>query len=127
MVFQTAYKPVAMTSERAFLFFAQADNLKVLMPEQILDWESGDAWCRFKIQGMGHVKLHLTERHPYYRLSYSPVGKMPFAFSLCLQFCDKADACEMQIVMDADLSNPMMAMLAQKPLQNLVNAMYDRL
>ena len=128
MLFQNKYKPVALSAEQAFLFYAEPDNLKSLMPEQITDWESGEDWCRFLIKGMGHVKLKIGEKSPYSKLTYLPDGKMPFDFGLQFLFVSKNEnACEIQIAIDADLSNPMMAMLAKKPLQNLVNEMVKRL
>ena len=128
MLFQSTYKPVALSAERAFFFYAEPDNLKELMPEQITDWESGEDWCRFLIKGMGHVKLKIGEKSPYSKLTYLPDGNMPFDFGLQFFFVSKnGNACEIQIVIDADLCNPMMAMLAKKPLQNLVNEMEIRL
>lgn len=128
MLFQSKYKPVALSAEQAFLFYAEPDNLKSLMPEQITDLESGEDWCRFLIKGMGHVKLKIGEKSPYSKLTYLPDGKMPFDFGLQFLFVSKnGNACEIQIVIDADLSNPMMAMLAKKPLQNLVNEMVERM
>ena len=128
MLFQSTYKPVALSAERAFFFYAEPDNLKELMPEQITDWESGEDWCRFLIKGMGHVKLKIGEKSPFSRLTYLPDGKMPFDFGLQFLFVPKnEESCEIQIAIDADLSNPMMAMLAKKPLQNLVNEMEIRL
>ena len=115
-------------AEQAFFFYAEPDNLKELMPEQITDWESGEDWCRFLIKGMGHVKLKIGEKSPFSRLTYLPDGKMPFSFGLQFLFAPKdEESSEIQIAIDADLSNPMMAMLAKKPLQNLVNEMEIRL
>lgn len=128
MLFQSKYKPVALSAEQAFLFYSEPDNLKNLMPEQIADWESGEDWCRFLIKGMGHVKLKTGEKTPCSKLTYLPDGKMPFDFGLQFLFVsENENACEIQIAIDADLSNPMMAMLAKKPLQNLVNEMEVRL
>lgn len=128
MVFHSPYKPVALPAEQAFSFYSVPDNLKGLMPEQITDWESDALTCRFLIKGMGHVKLRIGEKSPHSKLTYLPEGKMPFCFDLQFLFVSKnEDSCEIQIVIDADLSNPMMAMLAKKPLQNLVDEMAKRL
>ena len=128
MLFQSINKPVALSAEQAFSFYSVPDNLKVLMPEQITDWESEADWCRFLIKGMGHVKLKIGEKSPYSKLTYLPDGKMPFDFGLQFLFVPKnEESCEIQIAIDADLSNPMMAMLAKKPMQNLVNEMVKRL
>ena len=128
MLFQSPYKPVSLPAERAFLFYAEPENLKNLMPEQITDWESEADWCRFLVKGMGHVKLKIGEKSPFSRLTYLPDGKMPFSFGLQFLFAPKNDeSCEIQIAIDADLGNPMIAMLAKKPLQNLVDEMEIRL
>ena len=128
MLFQSTYKPVSLSAEQAFSFYSKPDNLKVLMPEQITDWQSDTEWCRFLIKGMGHVKLRIGEKSAFSKLTYLPDGKMPFSFGLQFLFAPKNEnSCEIQIVIDADLSNPMMAMLAKKPLQNLVNEMTERL
>ena len=127
MVFQSTYKPVAMTSEQAFLLYASPDGLKSLMPDQVTEWESGADWCRFLIKGMGHVTLKIGEKEAHQKLTYRPEGKMPFDFDLQLLIQKKAAVCEIKVLMDADLSNPLVAMLAQRPLQNLVNEMAARL
>ncbi len=127
MLFQSKYKPVALSAEQALSFYSVPDHLKGLMPEQITDWESDAETCRFLIKGMGHVKMKIGERKMS-DLTYLPEGKMPFDFSLHFVMVPKDEnACEIQIAIDADLSNPMMAMLAKKPLQNLVNEMTARL
>ena len=128
MLFQSTHKPVALSAEQAFSFYSVPDNLKGLMPEQITDWESDADWCRFLIKGMGHVKLKIGEESPFSKQTYLPDGKMPFSFGIYFLFVPKDEnSCEIQIAIDADLSNPMMAMLAKKPLQNLVNEMEIRL
>lgn len=127
MILKSIYKPVPMTAEQAFLFYSLPANLEALMPEQIVEWECDGSSFRFLIKGMGHVRLVLGENVQYSKVVYRPEGKMPFAFELQFLIEEKDFMCQVQVAIDADLSNPLMAMLAQNPLQNLVNEMAVRL
>ena len=128
MLFSSPWRPVSMPVDEACRYYAIPDHLMRLMPEQITDWQADSETCRFLIKGMGHVQLRMSEMKTGESVSYVPLGKMPFPYALRFMMHESdASRGEVRVVMDADLSNPLMAMMAQRPLQNLVEAMASRL
>lgn len=97
------------------------------MPEQVTNWKSDKVSCSFTIQGMADVnmKIHETELDTHVHMKSH--GKVPFGFDLISRL-DAVDEnkTKVHIEVDADL-NPMMKMMVQRPLQNLVNIMAEKL
>ncbi len=103
-------------------FLTNFNNFKSLMPDQIANWESDVDWCSFTIQGMASVKLTFSEKTPHTLLKIIPVGKVPFSFGLNINLADNNNSTLVTVEVDANI-NPMMAMIAKRPLENLVNVM----
>ena len=105
-----------------FNFLTDFNNFKTLMPDQITNWESDTENCSFTIQGMASVKLTFAEKVPHTSIKILPVGKVPFSFGLNIMLTDQGASTQAQVEVDANI-NPMMAMIAKRPLENLVNVM----
>ena len=71
---------------------------------------------------MASIKLTFDEKTPHTSIKLVPVGKVPFSFGLNIKLTDKGDNTVAQVEVDANI-NPMMAMIAKRPLENLVNVM----
>lgn len=118
----TIKRPVTEVYE----FLTNFNNFEQLMPEQITNWKSDNDSCSFTIQGMADISLIFGEKVPVTKVKLVPDGKVPFSFSLSVNLADKTDHTMVDVSVDADL-NPMMAMMAKRPLQNLVNEMASNL
>ena len=103
-------------------FLTDFNNFKDLMPDQITNWESDTDSCSFTIQGMASIKLKYSEKVPHSLIKLIPVGKVPFTFGLNINLLDQGESTAVTVEVDANL-NPMMAMMAKRPLENLVNVM----
>ena len=108
--------------DRVYDFLTNFNNFEPLMPEQITNWKSDNNSCSFTIQGMADISLTFGEKVPKSFVKLVPLGKVPFSFSLGLKIIEDNDSTIVKIEVDADL-NPMMAMTAKRPLENLVNVM----
>ncbi len=108
--------------DKVYYFLTSFNNFEPLMPEQITNWKSDNNSCSFTIQGMADISLTFGEKVPKSFVKLVPVGKVPFSFSLGLKISGDNDSTIVKIEVDADL-NPMMAMMAKRPLENLVNVM----
>jgi carbon monoxide dehydrogenase subunit G len=117
-------KPATINKDIAsvYSFLTDLNNFKNLMPEQIINWESEKDWCSFTIKGMASVKLTFAEKTPHTSIKLVPVGKVPFSFGLNIKLSDHGDNTVAVVEVDAKI-NPMMAMIAKRPLENLVNVM----
>jgi len=115
--------------EKAFEFLSDFNNFEKLMPEQVTNWKSDAEHCSFDIQGITSISLKYSKKQPYSLIEVVPDGKAPVNFSL--QFNIEASNDNHQqsagwVRIDADL-NPMLSMIAKRPLENLVNVMTERL
>lgn len=115
--------------EQVFEFLSDFNNFQNLMPEQVTDWRSDKDRCTFTIQGMTTLTLVYKTKEPFHTLEIEPEGKTPIKFNLLVKLFESERDAEKTtgiIEIDADL-NPMMAMIARRPLENLVNVMAEKL
>ena len=112
-----------------FEFLSDFNNFEQLMPEQISEWKSDTESCTFTIQGMATITLKYASKQPYHTIEIKPEGKTPISFNLLMRLFESENESQKTtgiVEIDADL-NPMMAMIARKPLENLVNVMAKKL
>jgi carbon monoxide dehydrogenase subunit G len=115
--------------EEVFDFLSDFNNFQKLMPEQVTDWTSTSESCSFTIQGITSLTLVYKLREPYHTVEVEPEGKTPLNFNLMVKLfnSEKEPNKTTGIVeIDADL-NAMMAMIARRPFENLVNVMAEKL
>jgi carbon monoxide dehydrogenase subunit G len=126
MDFNSDWQKVAATDKATFDFLSDLRNFESLMPEQVIDYQADYDRCSFTIKGMADLHLLVTERQPNQRIRLIPEGKSPFEFELLANIRVIDQQTEVKISLAAEL-NPMLAMMAKRPLQNLVNIMADKL
>lgn len=118
---------VQKSAEHIFNFLSNFNNFEKLMPEQVTNWQSTEEECSFTISGMASLGMKITEKTPNSLIKVAKNGKAPFDFTLdCMIKEAGADACQVQLAFDADL-NPMLKMMAVKPLTNFLNLLVNRL
>lgn len=110
-----------------FTYLNDFNNFEKLLPEQVVNWQSSGDHCSFTIQGMADIAMRIEERDPNNRIVYQSEGKTPFDFNLqfTLETIDE-DTCSVVTQLEAKL-NPMIKMMASRPLQNLVNILVEQL
>jgi hypothetical protein len=119
--------PVNKSSQEIFGFLSNFNNFEKLMPEQVTNWQSTEDECSFTIAGMASLGMKITEKVPNSLIKVIKNGKAPFDFSLdCMINETSPSGCTVQLAFDADL-NPMMKMMAVKPLTNFLNLLVGRL
>ena len=114
------------TAKEVFDFLSDFNNYQRLMPEQVVDWKSTADECSFTIKGMGSLGMKIVEKHPDTSVIIHKHGKAPFDFKLHCNIVNLPSQCEVQLVFDADL-NPMLQLVASKPLTNFLNILASRL
>lgn len=115
--------------KEVFEFLCNFNNFEQLMPDQISDWVSDTDSCTFTIQGMATITLKYFRKEPFHTVEVVPEGKTPISFNLLVKLFESENEIHKTtgiVEIDADL-NPMMAMIARKPFENLVNVMADKL
>lgn len=107
-------------------FLSDLNHFEVMMPEQVVQWESTQDTCAFTIKSLAKIELKVRERIPTNRIIVESTGETPLGFQLSAKISEKDGVSEVILVLDTDLS-PMLKMMASGPLQNLVNVMNSKL
>ncbi len=114
---------------KVFQFLSNFNNYEKLMPDQIVNWQSDEDTCSFTIKGMADIKLKFARKESPGLLELVPEGKTPVNFTLLVRIEPDAlneQKSEVRVHVDADL-NPMLAMFAKKPFENLANTISGEL
>jgi carbon monoxide dehydrogenase subunit G len=117
---------VNKSASEIFLFLSDFNNFQKFMPEQVTNWVSTSENCSFTIKGMASLGMKFSEKLPDSVIKIVPEGKVPFDFKLNCMIEASGDKSIIQMTMDADL-NPMLKMMAEKPLSNFLNLMVNRI
>ena len=115
------------SQEDLYAFLSDFNNFEKLMPEQVTNWKATNDSCSFTIQGMADLAMTMGQQTEYSQITYNSVGEKPFRFDLKTHFSlADNDQTETHIILNADL-NPMIKMMASRPLQNFVNLLVNKL
>ena len=127
----TNYKSSLITIQKSqsqvFNFLSDYNNFGKLMPEQVTGWTSTDTECSFTIQGMASLQMKIIERRANDLISMESFGKTPIKFTLYVTIeAISDDSCSALVSIDADI-NPMLKMMLDKPLSNLVEKLATKI
>lgn len=125
--FESASVLSSAEAEAVYNKCASFEKLEAYMPDQIEDWLVEDDEVSFQIRGMTHLTLAYQEKTPFKKVIIRSVHA-PFAIELMVEITDTEDSgsCAVKTTLLADL-NPMLAMLASRPLQYLVDTISVKL
>jgi carbon monoxide dehydrogenase subunit G len=121
-------KKVTINSDqqKVFDFLADFNNIGSLMPDQVKEWESDEETCSFKITGIGKIKMRYLKKESPTLIEMGPGGNASLNFSLVIKLHEEDGKTIAKGEVDADL-NPMLAMMAKRPLENLINEITSKL
>lgn len=125
MIFKSNWVKNKRSEKDLFEYIGDMNNMPPILPEQVVDIKADNDNLAFTIQGMGSVALRVKERKPNKFIQLVPEGKVPFQFVLNVHIRNNEQRTECCFEIDANL-NPLMQMMASRPLQNLVNMMAER-
>ncbi len=108
-------------------FIALPDNFGKILPSQIKNWSSEGNYCFFTIEGLTDMHLEMQEHQEGDFVLYQSTEKNKIKVKLKIALTPLgSNETEAQFHLDAVL-NPMMAMMAKRPLNNFVNLLADEL
>ena len=125
MLIQSQYVDNSKSEQEFFALVSDMRNIPALLPEQAINVNADEDNLAFTVQGMGSIALRVSQRITYSLVQLVPVGKVPFPFVLNIKIAGLGNNCRVMFEIDAEL-NPLMAMMAKRPLQNLVDMMAER-
>ncbi len=124
----TSHKKTIKTSaETIYALLSDFNNLQGLMPNKVVNWSSTMTSCAFTIENMAHMNMAFGKNVENEKIEMVSKGKNPFSYDLSTHIKKINDSeSEVHVVFNGDM-NPMIAMMAKKPLQNFVDVVVDRL
>lgn len=125
MLIQSEYVDSSKSEQEFFGIVSDMRNIPHLLPEQVINVKADEDNLSFTVQGMGSIALRVSQRITYSLIQLVPVGKTPFQFVLSIKIAGLGNNCRVMYEIDAEL-NPLMSMMAKRPLQNLVNMMAEK-
>ena len=127
MKIESEKSEISKPASEVFSFLSNFNNFQKLMPEQVTNWHSTEEECSFTISSMASIGMKIVEKTPNTLLKVVSQGKTPFPFTLNIHITETApDKCNGQLICEADL-NPMMAMMAEKPLRKFFNVLAEKM
>lgn len=116
------------SSERVFSFLSNFNNFKQLVPpDKIKEWQSTEDTCHFTVEGIGETGLRIIEKEPNSTIKITGEEGGKFDFYFWIQLKEPAPYnTKIKLTIKADL-NPMIKMMASKPLQTFVDTLIDQL
>lgn len=114
---------IPQNAELSYEFLSRPQNYEELMPENVTKFELNDqGGFVFQLKGMPAIALKLEEKAPYQKVVWSSASDN-FKFKLWAEITDIAEKqSEVQLLFHGDL-NPMITMMAKKPLGKLIETL----
>ena len=125
MLIQSQYVDNSKSVQDFFALIGDMQNIPALLPEQAINVQADYDNLSFTVQGMGNIALRVSQRVSCSLVQLVPVGKVPFPFTLNIKIAESGSNCKVMYEIDADM-NPLIAMMAKRPLQNLVDMMAEK-
>lgn len=122
---------VDRNSSVVYDFLSDFKHFSSFLPTQIQDWECDQNQCSFSIQGLGKLKLVFKERVPNSLVVVQPATDSGFPVEFFIkininQHLENDSKCDFQFVVEANV-NSMIAMMVDKPLNQFVEVVTQRL
>lgn len=114
--------------EHIFKLLSDFNRLSNYVPDQkVSNFTCNTDSCSFEVEKMGHFGMQIIERQPNKLVKITGDDKMPFKFNLWIQLKQVADYdTRVKVTLKADL-NPVLKMVAKKPLTTFVDTLVDKL
>lgn len=117
---------IAREAELVFDFISDFTHFTHLLPPEAHNAEFTAGSCRFDVNGLS-LGLTISEKKRPVHLAIQAEGKLPFQVSFAFDIAPSGDsACQAVMSAITDM-NMFMAMMAEKPLANLMDMIVSRL
>jgi len=126
--FESRIGKLDTSGEKAFSFLSDFRNFSRFIPEdKVKEWEASAEQCKFTVDGIGKAGLKIIEKEPdkLIKISGDGTAGLEFYFWIQIKEIEEKDT-RIKLTIKADL-NPMMKMVAAKPLKSFVNLMIDKI
>jgi len=114
--------------EDVFAFVTDIRNFQRFIPEgTISNWNSEKESCSFNVSMLGTVSVRLSEKKEYSKVVFTGDALKKNDFILTLAISDNAENhAEVRVMLSADL-NPMIKMIATKPISQFLEMLINEM
>jgi carbon monoxide dehydrogenase subunit G len=119
---------VPASDEKIYSFLTNFNNFRHLIPEdKVKNWISDEESCSFTVAPIGNIGFKIIEKQPFslIKLTNQDGNNLDFNFWVQLKQIETNDT-HVKITMDVKL-NPIMEMMAKKPLQEFLDKLVDQM
>jgi carbon monoxide dehydrogenase subunit G len=126
--FESRSGRLTCNAEEVFAFVTDIRNFEQFIPYgTITNWNAKKESCSFRVSMLGTVTVRLSEKEKYNKVVFTGDALKKNDFSLTLNISENVKSLtDVKVLLSADL-NPMMKMMAKKPigqfLEILINEM----
>jgi carbon monoxide dehydrogenase subunit G len=119
---------IANSSDKVYNFLSDFRNFsRMIPPDKVKNWQADENSCRFTVDMIGEIGLKVIEKQPNSLIKITGAEGSKFNFNFWIQLKESSPSdSRIKLTIKADL-NPMMTMMAKKPLQNFVDTLVDQL
>ncbi len=119
---------IQANQEKIYTLLSDFSNLGEFVPhDKVDDFFSDVDSCSFTVEKIGKFGMRIIEREPSKIIKIANDENVPFQFKMWIQLKEVSDAdTRVKVTLRADL-NPMLKMVAKKPLTTFVDTLVDRL
>ncbi len=116
--------PTVSSTDDLFDFMGDFHNFKHLLPEdKINNFECTTEQCSFGIKGLMPLTIKIKEKRPKSQITFETSGLPKFIFTLHIHLLPNQAT---NVQLEGDM-NPFIKVMAEKPLNDLINTMAKKL
>jgi len=121
---------IEQDSDKIYNFLSDFNNFKNIIPaDKVENWDSTQENCSFDVQGVGKANMHIIEKEPGKLVKIEGIvdAMTNISFKMWIQLKEVAQQdTKFKVTMDPQL-NPMMQMMAKKPLEEFMNMLVNQI
>lgn len=119
---------VKQSDEKIYNYLSDFNNFKDIVPsDKLKDYQSTEESCSFTIDGLGRAGMEIIEKKPneLIKITGDEDSKLNFFFWVQIKQVAEMDS-RIKLTIKAEL-NPMLKMVASKPIQSFLDKLIDQL
>ena len=119
---------IGNSDKNIYHFLADFNNFNSLISQdRMKNWSATRDTCRFTLDGLGDIGMKIIEREPYKLIKVTGDETSKFSFFFWIQLKKMAEMnTRIKLTIHAEI-NPMVQMMAKKPLQKFLDLLVDQL
>jgi hypothetical protein len=127
-IFESRKGNLTCTARQCFDFTTDLRHFEGLIPNgTINNWKAEKDFCSFTVSMLGTVSVRLTDRELNKRVVFNGDALKKNDFELVLNITDNSDQrAEVKVLLNAEL-NPMMKMIAAKPIEQFLEMLINEM